>query len=226
MDEEPAVAAGVTARDLNPEAGDHAVPEDPRELAAALRAGERTWERFPYYEKRYGERGRRFTQSDSAWLATLYDLPRGRAERQVLWLGGVLAARGMPRWLLEVHLEHLAEEMEGTGSPEGPRHGARLRELSGLLAQERRGAGGMPDARLEALSAEFEASVASVPEGSRLPGAGALLAAAAADERAGVMPHVADAVAAWLLDASRFPDPAWAEAVRETLRRAREQGAG
>ena len=30
-----------------------------------------TYRIFPYYAWRYGERGQRFTQSDSAWLAHL-----------------------------------------------------------------------------------------------------------------------------------------------------------
>lgn len=96
---------------LNPGAGRHVVAEDPRELRAALRAGVRSWERFPYYERRYGRRGRRFTRSDSAWLVTLASLPQSEVDRQIRWLGQVLAARGMPRWMLELHLEVLHEEL-------------------------------------------------------------------------------------------------------------------
>src|SRR4051812_16513914 len=101
----PAVAA------LNPEAGNHAVTTDPRELGAAIRVGERTRERFVYYERRYGERGRRFTHSDSAWIVTLAGNPPAVVERQLRWLGSLLAARGMPRWLLEVHLEGLHAQL-------------------------------------------------------------------------------------------------------------------
>lgn len=63
---------------INPEAGRHAVPEDERELQAAVLAGDLCWERFPYFEERYGERGRRFARSDGAWLATLPRLATGR----------------------------------------------------------------------------------------------------------------------------------------------------
>ncbi|MEI8029390.1 MAG: biliverdin-producing heme oxygenase [Comamonadaceae bacterium] len=56
---------------INPEAGRHPVPADARELQASIRAGDICWERFPYFEQRYGERGRRFARSDAAWQATL-----------------------------------------------------------------------------------------------------------------------------------------------------------
>src|SRR4051812_28593243 len=69
--------AQPVAAALNPEAGHHAVTTDPRELRAALRAGEQTQRRFGYYEQRYGERGRAFTRSDSAWIVTVTGEPRG-----------------------------------------------------------------------------------------------------------------------------------------------------
>ena len=46
---------------LNPEAGCHPIPDDLREVRAALRAGELSWQDFPYYEQRYGTRGKAFT---------------------------------------------------------------------------------------------------------------------------------------------------------------------
>jgi hypothetical protein len=88
---------------LNPEAGSHPIPSDPRELQAAVRAGERCWQRFPYFSQRYGHRGEKFTSSDSAWLVTLVEYDQARVHQQVAWLGQVLAARGMPRLLLETH---------------------------------------------------------------------------------------------------------------------------
>ena len=84
---------------LNPEAGNHVITSDPRELAAARRAAQRTWAHFPYYARRYGVRGRNFALSDSGWLATLCDLPPSTAVEQVKWLGVVLSSRGMPRKL-------------------------------------------------------------------------------------------------------------------------------
>ena len=83
------------------------MPSDPREIEAAVEAGNVTWERYPYYEWRYGERGRRYTASDSAWLATLSLLDQENVDQQVHWLGRVLAVRGMPRLLLRDHLRTL-----------------------------------------------------------------------------------------------------------------------
>ena len=56
---------------LNPSAGDVPLPEDQREIDAALRAGPITHRIFPYFDWRYGDRGRKFTESDSAWPAWL-----------------------------------------------------------------------------------------------------------------------------------------------------------
>jgi heme oxygenase len=61
--EESELRHRVTA--LNPEAGRHAMPQSEVEIARALRCAEVAWRRFPYLEMRFGERGRRFTSSDS-----------------------------------------------------------------------------------------------------------------------------------------------------------------
>jgi heme oxygenase len=100
-----------TATALNPEAGAHPVPQNPAILQAALRAGRRCREEFSYYERRYGERGRRFTDSDAAWLAALTELPEALVASQVLWLGRLLSVRGMPFLLMERQLELLVEEL-------------------------------------------------------------------------------------------------------------------
>ena len=107
---------GFTATALNPEAGDHPVPQNPEIIQAALRAGRRCRDEFSYYERRYGERGRRFTESDAAWLAVLADQPAPVVAAQVQWLGRVLSARGMPFLLMERQLELLIEELEGVGN--------------------------------------------------------------------------------------------------------------
>ncbi|HIJ97245.1 MAG TPA: hypothetical protein HPP94_16220, partial [Desulfuromonadales bacterium] len=107
----PEGASVFTATALNPEAGDHPVPQNPLTLQAALRAGRRCREEFSYYERRYGERGRRFTDSDAAWLATLAELPEAVVASQVLWLGRLLSVRGMPFLLMERQLELLIEEL-------------------------------------------------------------------------------------------------------------------
>lgn len=199
---------------VNPEAGSHPIPSDPREVEAALRAGEITWKRFPYYEERYGERGRRFTRSDSAWLVTLCDHEPKVAIEQVAWLGSVLAARGMPRWLLELHLGALHGELVRTIPDLAPAY-ANLLTGAEWLATERRAHVG--DDVLRDLTLTFDSRVA--PEWSeRLPETGALLAAAVADDRAGVENAVASLVS-WLADPARFPD-VWIAAVETTLREA------
>lgn len=55
-----------TATMLNPEAGDHAVPGDVREIRAAVAAAKKCREEFPYFNERYQERGRGFAKSDAA----------------------------------------------------------------------------------------------------------------------------------------------------------------
>ena len=96
---------------INFEAGTHDVTTDPRELVAAVDAGVRTWNVYPYFEARYGGRGRRFTRSDSAWLVTLASAEIDAARRQIKWLASLLAARGMPSLLFEEHLFHLREAL-------------------------------------------------------------------------------------------------------------------
>ncbi|MBV5336535.1 MAG: hypothetical protein J0653_00540, partial [Deltaproteobacteria bacterium] len=60
----------------NADAGNHPVPDDPREILAALRAGERCYAQHPYFERRYGDRGKAFTRSDGGYLVTLADHPQ------------------------------------------------------------------------------------------------------------------------------------------------------
>ena len=125
---------GFTATGLNPEAGDHPVPQNREILQAALRAGRRCRDEFSYYERRYGERGRRFTDSDAAWLAALADQPASVVADQVQWLGRVLSARGMPFLLMERQLELLVEELAGV--PNGVPTAA-LRAVLAELRQQR-----------------------------------------------------------------------------------------
>ena len=200
---------------LNPEAGWHGIPDDLREVRAALRAGTRSWQQFPYFSWRYGERGRRFTRSDSAWIATISHLPQGEVSRHLLWLGELLASRGMPRWLLEWHLRVLVEELS-EALPEQGQDYARLEHAANQLAEARRAY--LPDAVFAALSHEFDAQVG--PDWStRVPGMGSILVAAVTDEAAGITRAVSS-LEGWLTDAARFP-PHWCEAVHTTLHHAR-----
>ncbi len=103
---------GVTATTLNPEAGDHPVPQNRAVLDAALEAGQQCRDEFSYYEKRYGTRGEKFTKSDVAWLAALPGQPVEVVANQVLWLGRVLSSRGMPFLLLERQVQLLVEKVQ------------------------------------------------------------------------------------------------------------------
>ena len=201
---------------LNPEAGSHPIPSDPRELQAAVRAGQRCWARFPYFPQRYGHRGEKFASSDSAWLVTLADYDPPQVQQQVTWLGQVLAARGMPRWLLETHLELLYEELTAA-VPEKQAAYQKLWNAACQLAETRRRH--VDEALSRKLADRFDAAVGR-EWSERLPGTGALLAAAVADERAGVQ-NAVESLESWLTDATRFPAP-WIRAVREVLQEARD----
>ncbi len=205
------VARRVLATTLNVEAGTHAVPEDPALLAAALRAGERCLEEFPYFSERWGERGRRYTRSDVAWLVTLAGLEPAEALGEVRWLGGVLARRGMPTLLLERQLELLAAELPGaSGSPSA----LFLRSAAADLRARR--ARVLPEESAARLSARFEGATAFATPGARR--AAALLLLAAVADEAGGLPGSLDAAASWFRG-ERFPDE-WRHAVETLLREA------
>ncbi len=188
---------------------------DPREIRAALRAGVRSWERFPYYEWRYGRRGRRFTRSDSAWLVTLARLSQPVVDRQIEWLGQVLAARGMPRWLLEQHLDVLHEELV-SAVPEDRDGYWPLLAAAQHLRQQRTTV--FNEQVWDDLEGAFDAAVGE-EWARRLPGSGGLLVAAVADEVVGVQNAVAS-LEGWMTEPSRFP-ASWAAAVHQTLVEAR-----
>lgn len=224
---------------LNPEAGYVSIPDDPREVDAALRAGRVTYRIFPYYAWRYGDRGERFTRSDSGWLARLgrYDPPRIRD--QVAWLASVLSNRGMPSYLLEVHLRVLSRILSRTVPDRAGQH-ARLAEAADGLQAARRSR--FPEGDFRAMPDAFADRLGPVGPRSLLRGAGLLVVAAVADERAGI-PGAVGSLLEWLADpeamrgsagladaiggpgrASLDPEgfPArWADAVRELVDEAR-----
>ena len=206
------VAGRWLVSELNGDAGTHLIPSDLREVSAALQAGEQSHRQFVYYEARYGARGRRFTRSDSAWLATL---ARGQDHtstlRQVSWLARTLSSRGMPRLLLELHLDVLHRALVAH-VPERAGDYAALADAAQQLCIEREAA--LPDQRARGLAAEFVAALPGAPEHQIDPGEAArLLLAAIADERAGIAPAVA-ALTSWLCDPTRFGVPWRAAAAR------------
>lgn len=96
---------------LNPEAGNYPIPTDPLEIQSAIMAGIKCWDEFPYYKKRYGERGKRFTVSDAVWLVNLSELSINAAIEQVNWLAKYLSIKGMPTLAIEVQLGYLVQEL-------------------------------------------------------------------------------------------------------------------
>ncbi|HEX6371083.1 MAG TPA: hypothetical protein VF006_19350 [Longimicrobium sp.] len=196
---------------INPHAGVHPVTASPPELEAVRRATEASLREAPYYLERYGERGRLFGGSDGAWLVTLCRGDAAFVERQVMWLGRVLGARGMPRWLLQRHLELLHDELVRAI----PGHGGRYRgllEACALLRDQQRRHLAEDDCRALAAAFDADADPAWV---ARLPNMGRILAAAAADEAAGI-PNAVESVEEWAADPARFPER-WTTAVRTAL---------
>jgi hypothetical protein len=200
---------------INPFAGVHPVTASPALLRAVRHATEASLREAPYYLERYGDRGRLFGGSDGAWLVTLCQDDPEYVERQVLWLGRVLAARGMPRWLLQRHLEILHDEV-ARAVPDEPHLCRVLQGAAALLRDEQRRHLSEADARALAAAFDAQADPAWV---ARLPGMGRILASAVADEAAGIA-NATGSVEPWATDPARFP-PRWIVAVRATLADAR-----
>lgn len=200
----------VAALALNDEAGHYLVTSDPREMLAAIDAGVKTWEEFPYYPSRYGARGRKFTRSDSAWLVTLVEMEPDIATRQLRWIAGLLASRGMPTLLLERHLLALHEALV-RAVPERAERYERLRELAEALGRRRQM---LLDPR------EFDALAASFERETPIANLGPVIVAAMQDDRLGYA-HALDSVYGWLVDEERF-DHDLGQAVRRLVVRTRE----
>lgn len=216
----PFESAGMRATALNPEAGAHPITQDPEALRAALRASALTLERYPYVEIRFGERGKRFSASDSAWLATLVEYPQTLVDAQIGWLAGVLASRGIPRILLERHLEVLAEELRLDGSNPAPTGaaagvGVLIRAAQGLAERRRTHIG---DAHLHAIGRAVDAALGEAAHPCR-PGIGDIIGGAVADEADGLT-DTASSTLGWLSDPDRFADD-WIIAVKQAEATAR-----
>jgi heme oxygenase len=202
---------------LNPEAGDHAVPADARELAAAVSAAKRCRQEFPYFDERYQDRGRSFAKSDAAWLVTLAGLSSVQRLSQVDWLGRVLGNRGMPRITLERQLELLYAELVAA-VPTRKAEYEGLFEAAQRLKTERLQA--IPEAIFTVLAQEFAVRTDDELSG-RFRNTGRLIVAAVCDDVAGVTGAVSSLLS-WLTDAERFT-PQWITAVENTLQQARKK---
>lgn len=200
------------AREINPDAGAYRITAEPRAVAACDAATARSYAEFPYWEARYAERGRRFSASDGAWLVRVSeDDDQAHVTGQVVWLGTVLSSRGMPRILLERHLDVLADELERAR----PDHGgpARLRAAAESLRADRTAV--IPADRFDELARAFDERTADLP--GAVPRCGRILLSAVCDDA-----ELAASVGAlldWLGDGDRFP-PEWVAAVEDTLQAA------
>ncbi|MFC8502391.1 hypothetical protein ACFUC1_08525 [Pedococcus sp. NPDC057267] len=203
---------GVDAALVNPDAGAYEVTTDATLVRAAVRAAQRSLDAMPYYGLRYGERGSRFASTDSAWLISLAHLGEERATRQVAWLCRVLAGRGMPSWLMELHLDELVAEVRAV-SGEGA-VGALPAAAEAVATARRRHV----DDDLLALADGWADD--SMGDELPVPRTGALLAAATADVLSGVTPddHV---LVDWLTDPARVR-PEVADTVHWVRRQVRD----
>ncbi len=200
---------------FNAEAGSHPLPVDEREIAAVLRASRRCYQAQPYFLERYGERGEAFTRSDGGYLATLADHPQSHVDSQVIWLARILANRGIPRWLMEMHLDLLVTELTAA-VPDRAAEYFKLHCAAQVLREERLAAISQSD--FDALVAKFDSA-----SGGGLKGAGALLVAAVCDEYCGLAEAVPSLVG-WLGSPTRF-SPKWCVAATDTLAQARRLAA-
>jgi len=197
----------TSAREVNREAGDHAVSSEPFERRAAEEAVRRSWREFPYYAKRYGERGWKFSLSDTGWIETLCEHDLGSATEQVRWLSRLLAARGMPSYMLERHLCFLGEELVAA-RPERKLRYDLLRRCEGMMRGVRRAQ--LADEKFFELAAACDARTDDV-----LRNVGVLAASAVLDDHAG---HGAalSSFRAWTCDVDRFA-ASFIDAVEETI---------
>lgn len=200
---------------LNLDAGDVPAPVDPAEIAAALEASRIGLRAFPYMAWRYGAKGKRFSDSDSGYLLTLLHHEQETVDSQVNWLAGVLAARGMPSWTLEVHLRALVRVIARRLGPAAPSD--KLTRAADLLRDKRRRL--LSDEAFLRIGRVFAERVGS-PGQRVVEGTGRLLAAAVADELNGYARAV-ESVEGWFADPQVF-SVRWIEAVKEAIETARE----
>lgn len=196
---------------FNPDSGSHPLPSDPLEIEAVLQATQRSYDTNPYYHARYGTRGRAFAHADGGYLVTLTNTWQSYVNEQVSWLASLLAARGMPSWLLEVHLHVLQEELNSR-VPSGTARFAKLGRAADRLRKLR--CARMAQGDFDAVAADF-----NLTAGAGIDNVGCLLASAVCDERGGSAQAVASLVT-WLSDTERFSQ-CWCSAAARAIAGAR-----
>lgn len=198
------------ATSINVEAGDHPMPQDPVEIDLALRAGKAAWEAYPYLDHRFGERGRRFTASDSCWLVAVTRMPVATATKRLNWLRKVLSSRGIPTIILKAHLEAILAAL-AERFPDQIDLSERYSPFLSAIADERLLLG--DEAMTAAVIEQFDRRFCACP-GARIPSAAELLLSAWIDDsRCG--PGCLAATRNWFIDPARF-SPEWI-ATTETL---------
>lgn len=195
------------ASTVNPDAGNHPITADPVELEAARRASEETWNAWPYFEARYGERGRRFGVSDAGWLVTLCEKSRAEACEQVRWLAVVLASRGMPSITLEHNLDALHRQL-CAAQPKRRKSYDKLQACAAALRSR----------RLERISDAAMREIAALMPGQPVAKMGELLVCAVADEANGIARAVSS-MEEWLY--KEGVPASWAAAAERTIAAAR-----
>jgi len=185
--------------EINFEAGDHAIPQNPLEVELALRAGRRAWEQYPYLQCRFGERGKRFTNSDSCWLVTLTHMPVEMVTKNLIWLRTVLSTRGLPAVILETHLREISRALRLEFGEHMDGH-QRFDQFLSNLELERKKICGEQD--LSHLVEGFEQRFSSCP-GFRVKSAAQLITSAWIDERSGITGSLS-ATQDWFASSSRF----------------------
>lgn len=191
----------VTA--VNPEAGDHAMPNHPQEIALALRAGQAAWAKYPYLKHRFGDRGKRFTSSDSCWLVTLSGASIETATRSLVWLRTVLASRGIPSAILAAHLQAISEEFAAEFVDQTERR-ARFEPFLSVLACERKTAD--TSESIGNLITQFDQRLHRCA-GFTIDSTAELITSAWLDERSGIRGALS-ATLHWFVDSARF-SPDW-----------------
>jgi heme oxygenase len=196
---------------INYEAGNHAMPQNPLEIALALRAGRAAWEKYPYLEHRFGERGKRFTSSDSCWLVALTRMSVKSATKNLEWLRTVLASRGIPTVILEGHLAAISQAL-AVESPEQAQLRARFDPFLLSRDAERRALIGAES--VSQLINQFDQRLRACA-GLIVDSTAHLITSAWIDERSGITGALAS-VHGWFVDADRFSN-AWIVNVTELV---------